>query len=39
MSIWPGKMHDVVERVGGEMQRCVVKASLWHGAAQQQWCS
>ena len=32
-------MHDVVERVGGEMQRCVVKASQWHGAAQQQWCS
>ena len=38
MSIWPGKVHDVVGLVGGEKQRCVVKASLWHGAAQQQRC-
>ena len=37
MSIWPGKMHDVVGLVDGEKLRCVVKASLWHGAAQRQW--
>ena len=37
MGIWPGKMHVVVEGVGCETSaRCVVEASEWHGAAQQQ---